>query len=228
LANSNLAELPFDEAAAKPIRLADCNVAGPMVDLDKLADIAKDYIAELADDEVIEQVANWAGENDEELSGALAGDPAYNSSVLAIRNAAVKNIRKDLAKWSDFRSAYGFLYPTIFEPISDPTDERVGGMDPGLARQVAADFVAHYNHDPDRDVWFEQIRELAARNDFAANKTQLNEEPDRYHGLLRDVATLVRVLVTGASQSPDLFSVAMVLGADEVTRRVSALADRSG
>ena len=226
LANSRLAELPFVEAAAEPIRLADCNVAGPMVDLDKLADIGKDYIAELTDDEVIERVATWAGENDEGLSDALADDAAYNRSVLAIRNAAVKNIRKDLAKWSDFRSAYGFLYRSIFEPIGAPTDERVGGMDPDLAQRVAADFVAHYNHDSDRDVWFEQIRELAARNDFAVNKSQLNEDPDRYHGLLRDVATLIRVLVTGASQSPDLFSVATVLGADEVTRRVSALANQ--
>jgi glutamyl-tRNA synthetase len=223
LANSRLADLPFAEAAAEPIRLEDCNVAGAMVDLDKLADIGQDYIAELSDDEVIGHVDAWATEHDPALSEAITAEADYTRSVLAIRTAAVKNIRKDLAKWSDFRPAYGFFYPSIFEPITDPTDERLGGMTPDLARQVAADFVAHYRADDDRDVWFEQIRELAARNDFAANKTQLNEEPDRYHGLLRDVATLIRVLVTGASQSPDLFSVSAVLGADEITRRVAAL-----
>ena len=223
LANSRLADLPFAEAAAEPIRLEDCNVAGPMVDLDKLADIAQDYIAERTDDEVLDHVTAWARDHDPELAGALATSADYNRSVLAIRTAAVKNIRKDLAKWSDFRAAYGFFYPSIFEPIADPSDERLGGMAPELARQLAADFVAHYRADDDRDAWFEQIRELAARNDFAANKSQRDEDPDRYHGLLRDVATVIRVLVTGAAQSPDLFSVATVLGPDEVTRRAAAL-----
>ncbi len=223
LANSRLAELPFAEASAEPIRLAECNAAGPLVDLDKLADIGQDFIAELADEQVIEQVEAWAADHDLDVATALAADGHYNRAVLAIRTAAVKNIRKDLAKWSDFRSAYGFFYATLFDPITDPSDERLGDLTGDLAVQVARDFVDSYRHDDDRDVWFEQIRELAARNHFAANKSQLNEDPDRYQGLLRDVATLVRVLVTGAAQSPDLHSVAMVLGAEEVTRRVIAV-----
>ena len=228
LANSRLADLPFSEAAAEPIRLEECNAAGPLVDLDKLADIGQDFIAELTDAEVIEGVREWAAQHDPDVAAALAADDEYNRAVLAIRTAAVKNIRKDLAKWSDFRAAYGFFYRSLFEPITDPADASLGDLPAELARQLAADFVDHYRADDDRDVWFEQIRELATRNGFAANKSQLNEDPSQYHGLLRDVATLIRVLVTGAAQSPDLFSVASVLGPDEVTRRVGAISTSSG
>ena len=47
LANGRLAELPLAEALAEPIRLDQCGVAGPLVDLVKLEDISADHIATL-------------------------------------------------------------------------------------------------------------------------------------------------------------------------------------
>ena len=43
--------------------------------------------------------------------------------------------------------------------------------------------------------------------------------------MLRDAANVIRVAVTGARRSPDLYEVTRALGAEEVVRRLRALAD---
>ena len=75
----------------------------------------------------------------------------------------------------------------------------------------------------DATAWFEQVRELAGRHGFALNKAQLKEDPDAYHGLLKDAAGVVRVLLTGSTRSPELDAVAHILGPDEVRRRARSV-----
>ena len=62
------------------------------------------------------------------------------------------------------------------------------------------------------------------RHGYAPGPAELKAEPEKYRGPLRIVANVVRVALTGSSRSPDLWEVALVLGADEVRRRLTALA----
>jgi glutamyl-tRNA synthetase len=135
----------------------------------------------------------------------------------------VDNPRKDLVRWSDFRPLYGFFFPSLFTPVTDPSDERLGGLDPSLVRKLAADFADNYRYDPDQPTWFAQIRELAARHGFAPNPKAYKQDPDAYPGMLRDAANVIRVALTGSTRSPDLHAVAGALGPEEVVRRVRAL-----
>jgi glutamyl-tRNA synthetase len=133
----------------------------------------------------------------------------------------VPNPRKDLRKWSDFRSAYGFFFPELFSPVG-PDDERLG-LPVDLIRTFAADFVSGYRESSDRDEWFGQIRELPAKHGFAASGKEYKRDPDAYPGSIADASQLIRVALTGSRRSPDLHAVAVTLGKDEVLRRVSAL-----
>ncbi|MEU4064746.1 glutamate--tRNA ligase family protein [Streptomyces wedmorensis] len=54
------------------------------------------------------------------------------------------------------------------------------------------------------------------------------KDPDRWAGPPRQIANVVRVALTGAARSPDLFAVARALGRDEVLRRLTAVAGRGG
>ena len=56
----------------------------------------------------------------------------------------VPNPRKDLRKWADFRPVYGYFFPQIFEPVTDPADDRFGGLAPDLVRRVASAFAGQY------------------------------------------------------------------------------------
>ncbi|MFI5696611.1 glutamate--tRNA ligase [Kribbella sp. NPDC051586] len=226
LANGRLAELPLAEALSTPIQLDQCGVAGPLVDLVKLEDISADQIATLSGQQILDAVRVWATEYDAELVPVLDNETELALRALAVERDGVENPRKDLRKWSDFRSAYGFFFTELFVPVDGPGDERLAplGVAPEVVTAFARDLVAGYEHRDDPREWFDQIRGLAAKHGFAANAKEYKKDPDAYPGSIREASQLVRVAITGATRSPDLHATAQALGAPEVLRRLQALA----
>jgi len=227
LANSRLAEMPLAEALAAPIRLSECGIAGPLVDMVKLDDISGDYVATLSGEQILAQVSPWAGSYDPALAEILEAERALALRALAVEREDVPNPRKDLRKWAGFRSAYGFFFPQIFEPVTDPADARFGGLAPDLVQAVADAFAAGYQAPrpgagPDAG-WFDQVRRLAADLGFAPSRKDYKQNPAAYPGSIIDASQVIRVLVTGALRSPDLAEVSRALGTDEVLRRIRAV-----
>lgn len=226
LMNGRLAELPLAEALATPLSIDQFGVAGPLVDLVKLEDICADHIATLSGTEILAAVRTWATEFDPDLVEVLDADRDVALRALAVERDGVENPRKDLRKWSEFRSVYGFFFDSLFPPVTGPEDERLAplGVDPAIARAFAQDFVAGYQHLDDPQEWFGQIRELAAKHGFARNAKEYKKAPDDYPGSIREASQLIRVALTGATRSPDMHAVCQALGEPEVRRRVEALA----
>jgi glutamyl-tRNA synthetase len=223
LANGRLAEMPLAEALAAPIRLSECGTAGPLVDMVKLDDICADYIATLTGEQILAEVTAWAHRYAPDLAAVLEAEQPLALRALAIEREGSANPRKDLRKWADFRTVYGYFFPELFDPVTDPADPRFGGLDPDLVRAVAAAFAAGYTlPGPDTD-WFGQIRELAADLGFAPNQKAYKQDPAAYPGSIREASQVIRVLLTGTPRSPDLAAVAAALGPDEALRRVCAL-----
>jgi glutamyl-tRNA synthetase len=226
LANGRLAELPLNQALTTPIRLEQCGVAGPLVDLVKLEDISADHIATLSGDQILAAVRTWAAQFDPELVTVLDAEHDLALRALAVEREGVDNPRKDLRKWSDFRAAYGFFFPELFVPLSGPTDERLIplGVDSTITASFAHDLAHGYQHLDDPQEWFNQIRELAAKHGFAPNAKEYKKNPDAYPGSLREASQLIRVALTGSTRSPDLHAISQALGAAEVLRRIRAVA----
>jgi glutamyl-tRNA synthetase len=224
LANGRLAELPLAQALDAPIRLAECGVAGPLVDLVKLTDISADHIATLSGIEILDAVSAWAARYDPDVAGVLATSPDLALRALAVeRGDDVPNPRKDLRKWSDFRTAYGFFFAELFPVVQRADDERLGGLDPDLVRAFVSDFATIYQPLDDPREWFDQIRRLATKHGFAPSPKDYKKDPGAYPGSIREAAQLIRVALTGSTRSPDLHAVATTLGPDEVQRRLRAL-----
>jgi glutamyl-tRNA synthetase len=223
LANGRLAELPLSQALAEPIRLEECGVAGPLVDLVKLEDISADHIATLTGQQILDTLRPWATAHDPEIATVLDANPDLALRALAVEREGVENPRKDLRKWSDFRPAYGFFFPDLFAQVTDPTDERLGGLDPQLVQAFLSDFADSNQSLDDPKEWFDQIRQLAGKHGFAPNAKEYKKNPDAYPGSIREASQLIRVTLTGSTRSPDLHAVATTLGPDEVQRRLRAL-----
>jgi glutamyl-tRNA synthetase len=230
LANARLAEMPLAQALAAPIRLAECGTAGPLLDLVKLDDISADFVATLPGSQILDSVITWADAYDPELSLVLRAERELALRSLTVERVDTPKPRKDLRKWADFRPVYGFFFREIFEPVTDPADPRFGGLDPDLVRAMASGFAAGYKEpgpgtppalDP---AWFDQVRDLAGRLGFAASQKDYKKDPAAYPGSIREASWVVRVLITGSRQSPDLAQVAGALGQEEVLRRVNAVA----
>ncbi len=222
LANGRLAEMPLAEALAASIRLSECGTAGPLVDMVKLDDICADYIATLPGEQILAEVITWAERYAPDLAAVLAAERELALRALAIEREGVANPRKDLRKWADFRAVYGYFFPELFEPVTDPADPRFGGLDPALVRAVAIQFADGYQPTSGTE-WFDQVRRLAADLGFAPSQKVYKQDPAAYRGSIREASQVIRILLTGTPRSPDLAAVAAALGTDEVLRRVRAV-----
>jgi glutamyl-tRNA synthetase len=224
LANGRLAELPLDQALAEPIRLSEMGTAGPLVDMVKLDDICADYIATLPGEQILAEVITWARRYDPGLVPILEANRALALRALAIERENTDKPRKDLRKWADFRAVYGYFFNEIFDLVTDPEDPRFGGLAPDLVRAVADAFARSYTPPgEDAQAWFGQIRQLAADLGFAPNQKAYKQDPEAYPGSIREASQIIRVLLTGSGQSPDLPQVAAALGTEEVHRRIRAI-----
>ena len=223
LANGRLAELPLPQALAEPLRLTEFGLAGPLLDMPKLNDVSADFVASLPGADILSRVLPWAAEYDKDLAAVLTAERELALAALAVEREGVDNPRKDLRRWADFRGVYGYFFPAVFELVTDPVDARFGGLGQDLVRALAAGFAAGYAAPGPGVAWFEQIRSLAGALGFALRQKDYKKDPDAYPGSIADAAAVIRVLLTGSRQSPDLAQVAGVLGRDEVLRRVSAL-----
>jgi glutamyl-tRNA synthetase len=223
LANGRLAEMPLPEALRAPIRLAECGVAGPLLDMVKLDDISADFVAILAGEQILDRVLPWADTYDPGLAGVLRAERDLALRALAIEREGTDNPRKDLRKWAGFRPVYGYFFAEIFQLVTDASDERFDGLDPDLVRALASGFAAGYQPPAPDLVWFDQIRELAARLGFAASKKEYKQDPDAYPGSINEASSVIRVLITGTRRSPNLPDVAAALGPEEILRRITAV-----
>jgi glutamyl-tRNA synthetase len=189
----------------------------------KLDDICADYIATLSGPQILAEVSVWAARYAPRLATVLAAEPELALRALAIERDGVANPRKDLRKWADFEVVYGYFFPEIFEPVTDPADARFAGLDPDLVRAVAAAFADGYQPPAADADWFDQIRRLAADLGFAPSQKVYKQDPAAYKGSIREASQVIRVLLTGTPRSPDLAAVAGALGTEEVLRRIRAV-----
>lgn len=224
LANGRLAEMPLAEADSAPIRLSECGTAGPLLDLVKLDDVSADYISTLPGAQIRDRMITWADRFDPPLAAVLESSTDITLKALAIEREGTDNPRKDLRKWSQYRSVYGYFYPSLFSPVTDLADSRFGGMAPSVVRALGEGFAAGYRPPQPGYVWFDQIRELAASLGFAPNPKAYKQDPDAYPGSIKEASQVIRVLLTGSTRSPDLALVVDVLGPDEVKRRALSVA----
>jgi glutamyl-tRNA synthetase len=222
LANSRFAEMTFAESASAALSLSDCGVAGPIFDLVKLESISREFIAQLPIEEAMEGLITWARGNDAELATVLTGNlPQVHRIFANERNPAVQ--RKDLAKWNEFRAAYGLYFQELFPPVSNASDQRFAPVGSDMVVKLAKGFADSYRHEDTKETWFEQIRKLASDHGFAPTAGQYKKSPESFAGSIGHVSNVIRIAMTGLTTSPDLFLVAQNLGEEEVLKRVRAL-----
>lgn len=225
LANSRFAEMTFEESASSALSLSDCGVAGPMFDLVKLEWVSREFIAQLSTDEALDGLRAWANDYDPELAGILSANLPQARRIFANERQPRVLQRKDLTKWSEFRDAYGLYFRELFPLVNDPSDPRFAPVKPDMVAKLAKDFADSYQHVQDKETWFEQIRRLASTHGFAPTAGAFKKAPDSFAGTISHVSNVIRIALTGLTQSPELFLVANNLGEEELLRRVRALSN---
>ena len=207
MANPDLSKDKFE------FSLANMSKAGALFDLMKLNDISKNYICKLTKEEVYESTLLWAKDYAPEFAGKLSADKDFALSVFGIERGNEKP-RKDIAKWQDTieYSAYFYAEPTEYEWAEN--------LENGDVIEILEKYKGVYSPDETDEEWFPKVRDMAESLGYAKAPKAYKKDPDAYKGHVGDVATAIRVAVTGRRNSPDLYQIIQVLGYDEFLKRI--------
>lgn len=194
--------------------------SGCLFDRAKIEDVSKNVVSRMSADDVYTQLAGWAKVYDPDFFALLDRDPAYAKSILAIGRGG-KKPRKDYGLWSEVKAFVSFFYDELFTR-EDAIPESFDRADVKAALGAFADTL-DYSDDP--NAWFEKIKKIAADLGYAADMRQYKADPSAFRGSVADVSMFIRVAVTGRMNSPDLYTVIHILGADSTVSRVRGFAE---
>ena len=191
------------------------NTAGALFDMIKLNSIAREVVARMTAEEVYDKVLTWAKEYKPEYATLLENNREKCVAILNIERGIGAKSRKDLFKWEDAENEMSFFFnrPAYDESLLVPmTHEDI--------QKVASEFAAIYDPADDNQAWFAKVKQVAEQNGFATDMKAYKAEPSGFKGSVADVAKILRVAITGRTQSPDLCSIMKILGKEEVAERL--------
>ena len=93
-------------------------------------------------------------------------------------------------------------------------------------KEVLLDFASSNDYSLGNDVWFNSVKQLSIRHQFAENNKMFKANREAYLGHSGDVAEMIRIALTGSKQSPNLYFVIQILGKDEVNRRINEIVEK--
>jgi glutamyl-tRNA synthetase len=217
VANSNFepwrAKFPDASFMEFPFKLKNLSKSGALFDIDKLNFISKNVIAKMTTEQIYNNLIKWARTYDDYI---LTLNPEFLKSVLAL-DRGVKNPRKDLICYSDFKRAFGYFFE----------DPEYSGFPFEFSKNDAKNFLEGFlkTYDPNdsQEQWFGKIKELSVANGFALSAKEYQKNPSGYKGSVVDATALLRFALTGRLTTPDLYTIINMLGIARIQKFPSAL-----
>ena len=169
-------------------------------------------------EEVYENSMNWAKKYDAELAKLLE-DKEYALKVFGIERGN-KKPRKDIAKWSDVKENISYMYEEEFEKDTSEYPYQVINDKESIEKILKLYIEKYYDENDDKQTWFDKIKELAGDMGYAKEVKEFKANPDMYKAHVGDVSTVLRVALTGRTNTPDMYEIMQVLGKDSITKRL--------
>ena len=190
-------------------------VGGTSFDLEKLTNISKTYFSRKNGLEVYEETLNWAQKHDQEYATILVENKDDMIQFLNIEKDGDRP-RKDIAKYSDVKEEFSYAIDSIFKKENYSKLE----SDKKYDIELVTKYLEILNLDSTNEEWFAKVKEFAIANGYAGSPKEYKKDPENFKGHVGDVCEAIRVMVTGRTKSPDLFSIMKILGKDKIKERI--------
>ena len=190
-------------------------IGGTSFDEDKLTNLCKTYFSRKSGEEVFEETLAWAKKHDEEYSQLLENNKDNMIKFLNIEKDSDRP-RKDIAKYSDVKEEFSYAIDELFKKENYSKLDSDKNYDIALMEK----YVETLNLKQTNEEWFNGVKEFSINNGYAANNKEFKKAPDAYKGHVGDVCEIFRVVITGRTKSPDLYSIMQILGKDKIVERI--------
>lgn len=204
-------------------KISKLNNSGPLLDFVKLEDISKEFIATLSCDELYDRLYQWAAKYDPEMQKRLDANSAYFKQILDIERSNCDRVRKDYVTFSGIWDEIRYFFDEEFVLTKDDVVKLVPNLSMENMQEIVKAFVSTYDENDDKNEWFAKVKDFALANGYAKNPKEYSKNPEAYKGSVSDVATVLRVLIAGRTNSPDLCSIMKVLGKERTLKRLNII-----
>ena len=192
-----------------------CPIGGSLFDIQKLISISKVYFSALKATKVYEGALEYTREYDQEFNELLTKYKEYSINVLNIEKEVARP-RKDISAYSDVRNYTWYMFDELY------FKEAKFELDKEYNLDLLKDYFENYFDESDsKDDWFNKIKELAPKYNYAAETKAYKQEPEKYVGHIGDVCEAIRVAVTSLKATPDLYEILKLLGKERAVKRIN-------
>lgn len=219
LLNSNFEEwlLKFPDKPLDEFKfsIGKMGKSGALFDILKLNDVSKSVMSRLSETEMYDFLSDWAKEYGTETQKGWFADREYLLRVLALcMGVGGKKRRKDFVCARQAMGLLSYFFDASFAP------EYSFRFDKNTVRAVMEEFKKTYDPADDSSVWFNKVKAVADAHGFASDMKAYKANPEAYAGNVSDVAEMLRIAVTGLSNTPDLWTIMQILGKDRTLSRI--------
>ena len=191
-------------------------IGGTLFDLDKLNNISKTYFSHQSGENVFNETLKYAEKFDKEYYTLLNDNKEDMIKFLGIEKDGPRP-RKDIAKYSDVKEEFSYAIDSIFkkENYSKYDGDKTYDVD------LIKEYVEQLDLSVTNEEWFNKTKEFAIEHGYAESPKEYKKSPDEYKGHVGDICEALRVIITGRTKSPDLFSIMKILGTARINERIN-------
>ena len=199
-------------------KLNKMSVSGALFDMVKLLDIGKTVISKMTAEEVYDNVFDWAKKYNKELEEMLK-DKDYSLKVFGIERGN-KKPRKDISKWAEVQENIQYMYDEKFFNGNIEYPYQVINSKEDINKILSLYIEKYFDENDDKEMWFNKIKDLAGECGYAREVKEFKANPGMYKAHVGDVSTVLRVALTGRTNTPDMYEIIKVLGKESVLKRL--------
>ena len=208
LQNSDKSYLDF------PFSFKKIPTGGTLFDTEKLNNICRTYFSRLKAEEIYDDGLKFYQKYDEEFYQIMLANKEKVICFLDIERNG-KRPRKDIATYKDIKKECSYIFSDLF--YQDETSVREKEVDFDLLNQ----YMEVYSDSDSQDEWYQKIQLLASNHSYAKSVKEYKNTPDVYKGHIGDICEALRYVVTGKTQTPNLYDILKILGKDEIKKRIN-------
>ena len=198
------------------LKLSEMSKSGALFDIVKLSNVSKRIIKNMSDEDVTNQIFSWAKAYSPSLYSFIEAYPEKFANSIPIWH---KN-RMDIAKWKEIETQCAYLYDTNFKEMLSADNEL---CDKPYFTEILTDYLKTYDQNDDQTTWFEKIKAIASKYNYAVKTKEYKLNPEQYNGSIVEVSAFLRLALTGKKDSPDIYQISQYLGEKEVVDRVKKI-----
>ena len=220
LLNSNFEEWhdknPDKDINEFPFSVKKMSQSGALFDLQKFHDICKKEFSKMSLDVVYSFLENWTKEYDSDHYEMYFGNREYMEEILTLcMGLNQKRRRKDFAYAKQIMESLSYFFQDTFRPATEyPYDGET-------VKAILTKYLESYDENDDNSQWFNKVKVLSEELGFTTDMKAYKKEPEKFKGSVAQVSEVIRIAITGQSNTPDLSTICKIIGKDIMEERIA-------